>query len=257
MKTIPSDAPKARVASIRTTTRSKAFMVGTTGTTRSQTGADDDSRHVTATGGQWTVDSGATADRAKATARAYRQCRHRGLDTVPAAREAAVVLNGWQLLRLRPGGWKGGRLVLGKLAAHCLFSSSPSHRLAPALNTALSLPIHVVGGWGGGGGVEGWGRGLTSMSPYLDTAPRCQSACRCVSTWKRHCDVERGPGRRHGRTASRPDGTQRLLCHGAFTPSQPHRLTSGPSHAIVSYYTLQNSSNICRPFPEVVNFNYN
>ena len=154
MKTIPSDAPKARVASIRTTTRSKAFMVGTTGTTRSQTGADDDSRHVTATGGQWTVDSGATADRAKATARAYRQCRHRGLD-VPAAREAAVVLNGWQLLRLRPGGWKGGRLVLGKLAAHCLFSSSPSHRLAPALNTALSLPIHVVGGWGGGGG---WGR---------------------------------------------------------------------------------------------------
>ena len=152
MKTLPSDAPKARVASIRTTTRSKAFMVGTTGTTRSQPGADDDSRHVTTTGGQWTGDSEATADRAKATARAYRQWRHRGLDTVPAAREAAVVLNGWQLLHLRPGGWKGGRLVLGKLAAHCLFSSSPSHRLAPALNTALSSHSRGWGvGWGEGG----------------------------------------------------------------------------------------------------------
>lgn len=92
----------------------------------------------------------ATADRAKATARAYRQCRHRGLDTVPAAREAAVVLNGWQLLHLRPGGWKGGRLVLGKLAAHCLFLFIQSLTPSGTGFKYRSLPIHVVGAGGGG-----------------------------------------------------------------------------------------------------------
>ena len=211
-------------------------MVGTTGTTRSQPGADDDSRHVTATGGQWTGDSEATADRAKATAGAYRQWRHRGLDTVPAAREAAVILNGWQLLPPSAGwmeGWEAGAWQAGSSLSLFIQSLTPS-------DTGFkyrSLSSHSRGwgeGWGGVGGIEGWGRGLTSMSPYLDTAPRCQSVCRCVSTWKRHSDVERGPGCRNGRAASRPDGTQRLLCHGVLTPSQPHRLTSGPSHSVVS-----------------------